>query len=200
MTCWMWLLALISRAKQSTEFGWIFSLPPFTISWVSQLLQAYSHPGDSSYSLGWAQLPWHSVPSQWWCPHCYWKPIEKRLELICRQSSTWKHLKPCELHIIWILKRILRSIEALTLQTCSPGQVPLCQGTPNQKLPKICLFGFVIVLIGVQPCRAMTDPDFSYLYNCRNIMGNVLKPLEQIMYQETLPLHSFSEHRYGSIK
>merc|ERR1712062_264306 len=49
--------------------------------------------------------------------------------------------------------------------------------------------------MGVQPCRAMTDPDFSYLYNCRNIMGNVLKPLEQIMYQETLPLHSFSEHR-----
>ena len=67
-------------------------------------------------------------------------------------------------------------------------------------LPLICLFGFVIVLIGVQSCRAMTDPDFSYLYNCRNIMGNVLKPLEQIMYQETLPLHSFSEHRYGSIK
>ena len=135
MTCWMWLLALISRAKQSTEFGWIFSLPPFTISWVSQLLQAYSHPGDSSYSLGWAQLPWHSVPSQWWCPHCYWKPIEKRLELICRQSSTWKHLKPCELHIIWILKRILRSIEALTPQTCFPGQVPLCQGIK----PDFCL-------------------------------------------------------------
>ena len=157
----MWLLALISRAKLSTESGWILSLPRFTISWVSLWLRAYSHLGDSNYSLGWDQLQWHLVPSQWLFHHCYWKPIEKKHELTCRQSSTWKHLKPCELPIIWILKRILRFIEALTPQTCFPGQVPLCQGTPNGFLPlKMVLFGFVIVLIfacDAPPCRAMTD-------------------------------------------
>ena len=31
-------------------------------------------------------------------------------------------------------------------------------------------------------------------------MGNVLKPLDKNVYQENLPLQTFSEHRYGSIK